>query len=300
MEILNLLAEYRTPFFDTLFQLITYLGQETLAVAVICWLYWCQNKKLAYTIVFTYFVSGLAVQGLKITFRIPRPWILDPGFQAVPSAVPAATGYSFPSGHTQSGTALFGSLALASEKNWKKFLCVLSFLLIGFSRMYLGCHTLKDVLTAMVISLASAFFFHWFLYRRTRKLSRPRLTAFLFALCSLSLLLYAYFLYRQDILALDYASDCAKAAGAGAGFALGYYLEKCYIRFSLPLQKSKKITRFLLGLLITFILQQGLKPLLGASLFSGFFRYFIVVTWILAIYPWLFSRCLDNKKGGTH
>ena len=39
MEILNLLAEYRTPFFDTLFQLITYLGQETLAVAVICWLY---------------------------------------------------------------------------------------------------------------------------------------------------------------------------------------------------------------------------------------------------------------------
>ena len=159
MEILNLLAEYRTPFFDTLFQLITYLGQETLAVAVICWLYWCQNKKLAYTIGFTYFVSGLAVQGLKITFRIPRPWILDPGFQAVPSAVPATTGYSFPSGHTQSGTALFGSLALASEKNWKKFLCVLSFLLIGFSRMYLGCHTLKDVLTAMVISLASAFFF---------------------------------------------------------------------------------------------------------------------------------------------
>ena len=98
MEILNLLAEYRTPFFDTLFQLITYLGQETLAVAVICWLYWCQNKKLAYTIGFTYFVSGLAVQGLKITFRIPRPWIIDPDFRQSLQRFPPPRVIPFPGG----------------------------------------------------------------------------------------------------------------------------------------------------------------------------------------------------------
>ena len=54
-----------------------------------------KTKKLAYTIGLTYFFSGLLVQGLKITFRIPRPWVLDPDFQAVPSAVPGATGLLF-------------------------------------------------------------------------------------------------------------------------------------------------------------------------------------------------------------
>ena len=101
--------------------------------------------------------------GLKITFRIPRPWVLDPQFQAVPSAIPAATGYSFPSGHTQSGTALYGSLALSTKKKWQSIVAVLIFLLIAFSRMYLGCHTPKDVLTAMLISLAAASSFTGFL-----------------------------------------------------------------------------------------------------------------------------------------
>ena len=89
MEFLNLLAQYRTPLGDAFFQAITLLAQETFVVVVICWLFWCSNKKLAYCLGFTYFSSGLLVQGLKITFRVPRPWLLDPNFQPVASAVPA-------------------------------------------------------------------------------------------------------------------------------------------------------------------------------------------------------------------
>lgn len=99
MDFLNLLAQYRTPAGDAFFQGVTLLAQETFVVVVICWLFWCSNKKLAYCLGFTYFSSGLLVQGLKITFRVPRPWLLDPAFEPVASAVPGATGYSFPSGH---------------------------------------------------------------------------------------------------------------------------------------------------------------------------------------------------------
>ena len=65
MEILHFIAQYRTPFFDTLFQAITLFAQETLVVVIICWLYWCLDKRKAYILGFTYFLSGLLVQGLK-------------------------------------------------------------------------------------------------------------------------------------------------------------------------------------------------------------------------------------------
>lgn len=101
MTFLWLLEGLRTPFLDKWMQFITCFGQELIIIAVICALYWCADKRFAYLLGFTYFTAGLCVQSLKITFRIPRPWILDPDFKAVESAVPGATGYSFPSGHTQ-------------------------------------------------------------------------------------------------------------------------------------------------------------------------------------------------------
>ena len=85
------LENIRTPFFNEIMQFVTYFGQELLIIAVICALYWCADKRFAYYLGFTYFTAGFCVQALKITFRIPRPWILDPEFKAVKSAIPAAT-----------------------------------------------------------------------------------------------------------------------------------------------------------------------------------------------------------------
>ena len=156
MTFLWLLEGIRTPFLDKLMQLVTYFGQELIIIAVICTLYWCVDKRFAYLLGFTYFSAGLCVQALKITFRIPRPWILDPEFRAVESALDGATGYSFPSGHTQGATCLFFPLALRTPRLAAKILYVLAFLGIGFSRMYLGCHTPKDVLTSLALSLVIA------------------------------------------------------------------------------------------------------------------------------------------------
>ena len=116
MTFLWLLEGIRTPFLDQLMQFITYFGQEIIIIAVICALYWCADKRFAYLLGFTYFTAGLCVQSLKITFRIPRPWVLNPDFHAVESAIPGATGYSFPSGHTQGATCLFFPLALKTRK----------------------------------------------------------------------------------------------------------------------------------------------------------------------------------------
>lgn len=290
MEFLHFLSQFRTDGGDIFFQLVTYTAQELFVVGIICWLFWCSNKRLAYTLGFSYFTSGLLVQGLKITFRIPRPWILDSSFQPVASAVPGATGYSFPSGHTQSITALFGTAALHFRKHLHQVLCFVVIFLVGFSRMYLGCHTPKDVIVSFVLSFLCVVFCYHYIYRKKSFERAPGKVAVIMLLISLALSFYSVFLEKTGHIELIYATDCLKAGGAGAAFALGYYLEQRFIRFALPKNTKQKILRLIFGLLGALIILEGIKPLIGTSLPASFLRYFLAVFWILAVYPFLFSK----------
>ena len=296
MEFLHFLSQFRTDGGDIFFQLITYTAQELFVVGIICWLFWCSNKRLAYTLGFSYFTSGLLVQGLKITFRIPRPWILDPSFQPVPSAVPGATGYSFPSGHTQSITALFGTAALHFRKRLYQALCFAVIFLVGFSRMYLGCHTPKDVLVSFILSFLCVTVCYHYIYMKKSFEKAPGKVAGIMLLISLALSFYSVLLEKTGYIELVYAKDCLKAGGAGAAFALGYYLEQRFIRFAHLQNTKQKILRFIFGLLGALLILEGIKPLIGTSLAASFLRYFLAVFWILAVYPFLFSKYAARTK----
>lgn len=289
MNFLYTLAQLRTPGGEIFFQAITLLAQELFAVAVICWLYWCSNKKLAYTVGFSYFSSGLLVQGLKITFRIPRPWVLDSQFQPVASAVSGATGYSFPSGHTQSATALFGSLTIHSKKQVSRILFSILILAIAFSRMYLGCHTLKDVLVALLISFGCVLLIDYIVNRKEFFSNKPFLLSAVMFFLSIVVILYAIILLKKNIIELHYAQTCIKSSGACMAFALGYYIERTYINFSMPKNFLGKILRFVIGLSIAALILYGLKFILEASLLTSFIRYFLTVLWLTAIYPYFFK-----------
>ncbi len=70
---------------------------------------------------------------------------------------------SFPSGHTMSGFALFGILALLSgKKNVIGTLCFITALLIGISRIYLIQHFLKDIYLGAIMGSIIALFIYWF------------------------------------------------------------------------------------------------------------------------------------------
>lgn len=290
MNFLRLLEGMRTPLLNNFFQFVTYFGQEILIIAFICTLYWCVNKRFAYLLGFTYFTAGLCVQALKITFRIPRPWIIDPAFQPVESAVSAATGYSFPSGHTQGAVSLFAPMALCAKKKKYAALCVLIFLLVGFSRMYLGVHTPKDVLVSMGISL----FFSWlvvhfstFLLDETRHI---RQIAVLLALISFLLCIYALFMLNADIIEQRYASDCLKASGAGLGFALGWYAERTYLNFSVTTtRKYMQVLKVIIGLSASLAVKSLIPFAMGNGYVVKMFEYFILVLWVIFIYPYFFS-----------
>ena len=116
MSILYLFEKIRNPVLDVVMSLVTKLGEETLFIVLAIVVFWCIDKKGGYFLICVGFLGTIINQFLKVLFRVPRPWVKDPNFTIVESAKEAATGYSFPSGHTQSAVGRFGAIALFFKK----------------------------------------------------------------------------------------------------------------------------------------------------------------------------------------
>ena len=101
MDFLRLLAAGRCGALDTFFSGLTYFGSEIAFMAAALLIFWCVDKRQGYYVFLVGALGTVCNQFLKLAFRIPRPWVLDPDFQIVEAARADATGYSFPSGHTQ-------------------------------------------------------------------------------------------------------------------------------------------------------------------------------------------------------
>lgn len=295
MEFLKVLESIRTPLLDRLFLLLTFFGEEVLVLAIICFLYWCYNKRLAYRICFSFFTSGLLVQTLKITFRVPRPWIKDPSFVPVEEAVSTATGYSFPSGHTQCATALYSTFAWNTKKNRNRIICFIIIFSVMLSRMYLGVHTLQDVLVSFGLTLILSYGTNYLINRFELLDKNYKITALILSIISIIVAVYSLILLRGSIIDTKYAADCCKAAGAGIGFSLGWYIESTYIRFDeKAASPSKQVIKFLIGIGIAVLLKVGLKFILGSTIPADMLRYFILVLWITVVYPYLLKRSDSN------
>ena len=291
MEFLRFLESIRTPFFDAVFGFITRFGEETIGLVILCAIFWCINKRVAYGIGIAYFLSGLTVQGMKISFRIDRPWVIDPNFSPVPSAVEHATGYSFPSGHTQSAAALFGSLGFQIKNIPLGTICFLIVFLVAFSRMYLGVHTLLDVSVSLVISLLLIMFTERFLFIRKVNKKRELIIALVMILYAAIAAAIAAALYSRGKIEQGYLSDCLKAAGAGFGYAIGMFIERVYIGFSVTTKnKYFQIIKFIPGLAGVLIIKEGLKLLTGTGLIIDMARYFLMLLWVMTFYPLIIKR----------
>ena len=296
MQFLYFLEGARTSFGDAFFSLITHLGEETLFMALALVFFWCVDKYRGYYLLVVGFCGTVFNQLLKMIFRIPRPWIIDPDFTIVESARAEATGYSFPSGHTQSSVGLYGGIARTSKRRAVQIGGVVLCALIALSRMYLGVHTPKDVLVSIIIGTALVFAF-FPLIEKGRKDPKVMyiLIVFNVAITVANLLFVELYPFPADVDDTNLASavdNAYKMLGAVLGVCLLYPVENRWIRFETKAVWWAQILKFAggIGLVVAAkaLLKSPLNALFGASL-GNCIRYLIMVLLAGLLWPLTFN-----------
>ncbi len=308
MALLQLIAKIRCPFLDALMLAITTLGDETAFLVIALFIFWCVDKRKGYFILSVGFVGTVLNQFLKLLCRVPRPWNVDVATshewkikadlqqQAYMDKWDSLnpSGYSFPSGHSQNAVATYGGTAYVFKNKILKGLCIALCVLIPFSRMYFGVHTLQDVLVGAGMAAVLIFalkpvvlgndgkYFPWFLLVMT--------------VLAVGFLCFAQFYPNSEILDADAYYSARKNAytltGALAGFLVAYPIEKKYVRYSERAIWWAQLLKMVLGLGIVLLAKEGLKiplaSLLG-ELPGRMVRYFVTVLVAAILWPLTFK-----------
>lgn len=300
MEILRFLEKIRIPGLNEFMLGITYLGDEIAFLVVALILFWCVDKRKGYYILTVGFIGTIFNQFMKLAFRIPRPWVQDPEFTILEQAREAASGYSFPSGHSQNAVGTFGGIAAVTKKKVTRILCIAVCVLVPFSRMYIGVHTPSDVLVGAAMAVTIIMIMRPLIFGNDGK-RIPFVLAGMTVLAAAYLCFVEFYPFPADVDAHNLHSGMKNAytlAGALMGFLIVYFVDEKWLKFPVKAVWWVQIIKAVVGLAIVLAVKEGLssplKNLLGE--FPGrMVRYFLIV--IVAGILWPLSFRLFSKIG---
>lgn len=297
MELLYALESIRTPFLDKLMGLVTNLGGEAVFIVAAIVVFWCLNKSCGYYMMTVGFAGTIINQFLKLWFRIPRPWVKDPNFTIVESARAEATGYSFPSGHTQNAFAVFGSPARFFKDTALRIIFILLIALTAFSRMYVGVHTPLDVGVSLIVGTILVFVIYPFFRDMDKSPKKVYIIFGIFIVLAAAFVAFVeLYNFPADIDAENYASGLKNAymiLFCAIGLMLTFFIDTKYVHFPTQAVWWAQIIKVVVGLAILLALKSVLKaPLLalfgGHSVAHGV-RYFIVILFAGIVWPMTFK-----------
>ena len=292
MEFLYFLEGLRVPGLNEFMLTITQLGEETAFLVMALIFFWCVDKKRGYLLMSVGFIGTMANQFLKLWFRIPRPWVLDPEFTILESAREAATGYSFPSGHTTSAVGTLGAIAATAKHKWTAWVCVIVAALVGISRMYIGVHTPADVLVGALTSIL--------LIVALRKVvnSHKEMKVLVAVMIAMALGLLAFvelYPFPADVDTHNLESGLKNAytmIGCLTGVAIVYVCERKYVNFTTEAVWWAQLLKAVLGLGVVLAVKEGLRAPLEALFGNPYparaVRYFLIVVVAGLVWPMTF------------
>ncbi len=282
LDVLLFIQNMRTDLLNILMQGITMLGEEVIIVLIIAVLYFCIDKKFAQKLLYTVLTS-LGVNGIvKNLVKFPRPFSTG---KITCVREGTATGYSFPSGHTQTFATTSTTIAKKLKKVWVAIIVGILIALVAFSRMYLGAHYPSDVVVGavlgVIIAIGGSILFDkvknkkW-LYLGTILIQVP---------------FVIFFLIKPDV---EY-EDFFKSFGMIVGFLLAVMFEEKHAPLEYNVTTGKKVLRVVIGVALALAIKEGVKLLnvfdsLRIDLVFDSFRYGILIFVALGIGPWIFKK----------
>lgn len=307
MEFLYVLEQIRNPVLDVLMQAITELGGEIVFLAAAIVLFWCLDKKCGYYMMTVGFAGIVVNQFLKLWFRIPRPWVKDPNFTIVESARAAATGYSFPSGHTQN---VFAALGAPARYFRNRVLRTVLWILVGltaFSRMYLGVHTPWDVGVSFLLGLLLVFTLYPLFENMEESPRKLYILYGIFIALAGGFLVFLYcYPFPADLDMTNYEEGLKNGWEiffCAIGLLAVFHLDRTRLHWPTQAPLWAQIVKVVVGLVIILVLKGALKaPLLalfhGSPIAHGI-RYGIVILFAGILWPMTF-RWFSQRRPIKH
>lgn len=228
---------------DELFNALSKLAVDILPFLPYI-VFWSVDKKWGYRFMSTLWCGEVINGIIKLTVCAYRPWIRSDLIEPAGDSKVAATGYSFPSGHTMCATTMYGTVVVW-QKDKRRWVAILSGVLIcltAFSRNFLGVHTPQDVGVGFLVSTLIILVIGIVGNRISGNEKMQDILSLVgIGFIVLSLIYISFKSYPMDYvngeLLVDpqkMMNDTFKGCGGLIGLIIGSFCERHYIHYEIP------------------------------------------------------------------
>ena len=304
------LREMTGGFFDEIFNSISKLAVDVF-IYIPFLIYWAVDKEWGKRFIGIAHGSEFVNALIKLTVCAYRPWIRSDLINPAGDSKVAATGYSFPSGHTNRATAHLGTLALwqYKKRRWLAILCAVGILLVGFSRNFLGVHTPQDVIVSFLVSVIMIFAISKF---QKAVEGKDKLVDIL-TVVGLFVIVLAIIYVSFKPYPLDYDSngkllvnpskmmnDGFKVFGSLSAFIIGLYIDRHFIHYEIPVGHKNLPVLAAVGIGIFFSWKNYFGKATFIEWFGGhwgnFIAYFLSTFFALVIFPLVIRKFTQEEE----
>ena len=293
---------------QSIFKIITYLGEPIVFIVVVAVFYIVYDKKFAKNLAVSLLITVYLNELLKNIFKDPRPSTnVDP--DNITSENPAGlieTSYGFPSGHTQSAVGTWGYVAYHFKDKPKPFVVpiimgIITFL-VAISRIIIGVHDLQDIVGGFAFGLGALLLFIYLepmASKQFNKLSMIMKIVF-FVVASLALFLVGVLLYPAsgtnllpNPVPFSDTGNFALVGGVVLGFGIGYVLEHEKIKYEPSrLNTKQKLFALIIGLVLVFVVYFALEAPKGIfdSVIYRYIRYALISFILIYFLPYIYKK----------
>ena len=282
IQIMEFFQSISSPFLDSLMQLFTMLGEETIFILIVAYIVWNYSKRKGFAIFSSLAFVDVTMGVIKAVIKAPRPFqVID---KIKGKRLQTATGYSFPSGHTTGAASFYYSISYTFNKRIVSIISALAIASVAISRMYLGVHWPLDIFAGLALGIGGTALLYPIFYKlydnKSKLISFTMIVGILSAIVALILV----FTIEGGISDPVGYTDVMKLVSLLGGGYIGFSLAEKFVDYKTEGKIGKKLGRFVIGIVILIAIQ-GSKVFLPEHLAFSFLRYTTVGLWVTYLFP---------------